>query len=53
MSNEKWVARDIYTYLYRVAFGNTKEEIDFRVSQGSNGVVNKVLDYIYNTYLKE
>ena len=53
MSNEKRVAQDIYTYLYRAAFGNTKEEVDFRIGQGSKGVVNKVLDYIYNTYLKE
>ena len=49
----KYVALDIYTFLFRTAFGDTKEEIDFRVRQGSNGVVKKVLNYINDKYLKE
>ena len=51
--SDKRVALDILTYLYRVYFGTTSEEIDFRVRYGSNGVVNKVIDYIEEKYLKE
>lgn len=47
------IAADIYNYLKATYYGTTQEEIDFRVNQGSNGVVNKVLNYIYNKYLKE
>lgn len=53
MYNEYKVALDIWTYLYRLYYGTSKEEIDFRIRQGSNGVVNKVLDYIKDKYMKE
>lgn len=53
MYNEYKVALDIWTYLYRLYYGTSKEEIDFRVHWGSNGVVNKVLDYIKNKYMEE
>ena len=47
------IAADIYNYLKTAYYGTAQEEIDFRVSYGSNGVVDKVLNYIYNKYLKE
>ena len=53
MIHKNSVALDIYTFLFRTAFGSTKEEVEFRINQGSHGVVEKVLTYIENKYLKE
>ena len=47
------IAADIYNYLKTAYYGTTQEELDFRINYGSNGVVNKVLNYIYNKYLRE
>ena len=49
----KLIALDIYTYIYRVFFGKSKEEIEFRHNQGERGCVLKVLNYINDKYLKE
>lgn len=49
----KAIAADIYNYLKSTYYGTSPEEIQFRVSYGSNGVVDKVLNYIYSKYLKE
>ena len=51
--SDKRVALDILSYLYRAYFGTTEEEIDFRTRYGSNGVVNKVINYIEKKYLKD
>lgn len=51
MSKEELVALDIYTFLYRTYYGTDKEEVNFRIDYGSNGAVNKVLNYISNKYL--
>ena len=51
MSNSQYEALDIYTFLFRAAFGTAPEEIDYRVHNGSNGVINKTLNYIKNKYL--
>lgn len=50
-NKEKLIALDIYTYLYRTYYGTSEEEQNFRARQGTNGVVNKVLDYIAQKYL--
>lgn len=47
------VAADIYNYLKTIYYGTSPEEIQFRVAYGSNGAVDKVLNYIYNKYLRE
>ena len=51
MSKEELIALDIYTFLYRTYYGTDKEEVNFRIDYGSNGAVNKVLNYISNKYL--
>ncbi len=51
MSKEELVALDIYTFLFRTYYGTDKEEINFRIAYGSNGVIDKVLNYISNKYL--
>ena len=51
--SDKKVALDILTYLYRTYFGTTKDEVDFRIKYGANGVVNKVINYIEEKYLKD
>lgn len=51
MSNEQYEALDIYTFLFRAAYGTTPEEIDYRVQYGSNGVINKTLNYIKDKYM--
>lgn len=48
-----FTALDIYTYIFRVFFGKSKEEINFRISQGERGCVSKVLNYINDKYLKK
>ena len=53
MNKEKYVALDIYTYLFRTYYGTDKEEVEYRVKYGSNGVVNKVLDYIQQKYFEK
>lgn len=47
----KQVAEDIYDRLHDLYYGNDPKSRQFRFNFGSNGVVNSVLDYIYNTYL--
>lgn len=51
--DEQQVAADIYNYLHKTYYGTTQKEINFRLNYGSNGVVDKVLNYIYNKYLRE
>lgn len=53
MTIEQEIAIDIYTYMYRVFFGDSKEEIDYRVRFGSNGAAEKVLRYIFERYIEE
>ena len=53
MTKEEYVALDIYTYLFRAYYGTDKEEVEYRIKYGSNGVVNKVLTYIQNKYFKK
>lgn len=53
MTIEQKIAIDIYTYMYRVFFGDSKEEIDYRVRFGSHGAATKVLNYIMKRYIKE
>ena len=53
MNKEEYTALDIYTYLFRAYYGTDQEEIEYRVRYGSNGVVNKVLNYIKNKYFKK
>ena len=48
-----FIALDIYTYIYRVFFGRSKEEIKFRLEQGERGCVLKVLNYINDKYLEK
>ena len=51
MTREQKVAVDIYTYIYRTFFGNSKEEVEYRMRYGSNGAATKVLEYINKTYI--
>lgn len=51
MSNSQYEALDIYTFLFRAAYGTTPEEIEYRVHNGSNGVINKTLNYIKDKYM--
>lgn len=53
MNKEEYTALDIYTYLFRTYYGTDPEEIDYRVKYGSNGAVNKVLNYIKDKYFKK
>lgn len=53
MSTKELVALDIYTFLFRTYYGTNKEEIKFRIDYGSNGVIDKVLNYISNKYLNK
>ena len=52
MNEKELVALDIYTYLFRTYYGTDKKEIEYRVKYGSNGVVDKVLNYIQNKYFE-
>ena len=52
MTKEEYVALDIYTYLFRTYYGTDKKEIEYRVKYGSNGVVDKVLNYIQHKYFE-
>lgn len=52
MTKEEYVALDIYTYLFRTYYGTDKKEIEYRVEYGSNGVVDKVLNYIQHKYFE-
>lgn len=52
MTKEQKVAVDIYTYIYRTFFGNSKEEIEYRMRYGSNGAARKVLNYILERYIE-
>lgn len=51
MTREQKVAVDIYTYIYRTFFGNSKEEVEYRMRYGSNGAATKVLEYINERYI--
>jgi len=53
MTKEQYTALDIYTYLFRTYYGTDKKEVDYRVKYGSNGAIDKVLDYIQNKYFKK
>jgi len=53
MTIEQKIAIDIYTYMYRVFFGDSKEEIDYRVRFGSHGAAKKVLNYILERYIEK
>ena len=52
MTKEEYVALDIYTYLFRTYYGTDKKEIEYRIKYGSNGVVDKVLNYIQHKYFE-
>lgn len=53
MTKEEYTALDIYTYLFRTYYGTDKKEIEYRVKYGSNGAVDKVLNYIQYKYFKK
>ena len=53
MTKEEYTALDIYTYLFRTYYGTDKKEIDYRIKYGSNGAIDKVLNYIQNKYFKK
>ena len=53
MTKEEYTALDIYTYLFRTYYGTDKKEVDYRIKYGSNGAVDKVLDYIQNKYFEK
>lgn len=53
MTVEQQVAVDIYSYMYRVFFGNSKEEVNYRMCFGSNGATKKVLNYILERYIEK
>lgn len=53
IKDKQQVAADIYNYLHKTYYGTSQEEINFRVNYGSKGAVDKVLNYIYNKYLRE
>ena len=53
MTKEEYTAFDIYTYLFRTYYGTDKKEVDYRIKYGSNGAVDKVLDYIQNKYFEK
>lgn len=42
------ILTDIYQFAYKTFFGADREEVLFRISQGSNGTERKVLEYIKN-----
>ena len=48
-SDKTWqILVDIYQFAYKTFFGTDREEVLFRVNQGSNGAERKVLEYIKN-----
>lgn len=53
LDNKKdyYIALDIYRYIQKIYYGKDEEDIQFRVHHGSNGAVNKILNYIENKYL--
>ena len=53
MTKEEYTALDIYTYLFRTYYGTDKKEVEYRINYGSNGAVDKVLDYIQNKYFEK
>ena len=53
MTKEEYAALDIYTYLFRTYYGTDKEEVEHRIKYGSNGAVDKVLNYIQHKYFKK
>ena len=53
MTKEEYTALDIYTYLFRTYYGTDKKEVEYRIKYGSNGAVDKVLDYIQNKYFEK
>lgn len=44
--------RDVYDYAYRVFFGKAPIDVMYRINQGSKGAEQKVLQYIWDTYIQ-
>ena len=44
--------KNVYDYAYRVFFGKAPIDVMFRVNYGSRGAEQKVLQYIWDTYIE-
>lgn len=44
--------KDVYDYAYRVFFGQAPIDVIYRMNRGSKGAEEKVLNYIWNTYIE-
>ena len=44
--------KDVYDYAYRVFFGKAPIDVMYRMNRGSKGAEQKVLQYIWDTYIE-
>ena len=44
--------KDVYDYAYRVFFGKAPIDVIYRMNYGSRGAEEKVLQYIWDTYIE-
>jgi hypothetical protein len=51
--NEKKTAYDILNVIKAYAYSKENEFIQFRVNNGSKGVIDAIIKYIENTYLTD
>ena len=51
MNNGKYVAQDILHILKTYAYSTEDKYVQFRVKNGSKGVIDAVIKYIIDTYL--
>lgn len=44
--------KDVYDYAYRVFFGKAPIDVIYRMNYGCKGAEQKVLQYIWDTYIE-
>ena len=50
---QRRAARIIYNYAYEVFYGTDKDSVEFRMNYGSKGAEDKVLNFIWEEFIKE
>lgn len=51
MNDKQQVAYDILQVIKKYAYSTKNEYVQFRINNGSKGVINAIIKYIENTYL--
>ena len=52
-NKKRQVAQDILNVLKTYAYSTEDKYVQFRIDNGSNGVINTVIKYIIDTYLND